>query len=160
MWALEAYGAATALQEMLTIKSDDVYGRAKAYESIIKREPIEGPKLPEGFNVLVKEFQGLGLKVDLLDHGNSTDAGEVIEKTSREIEKQRDDRLIYAQHGMQQDAVETMVDLDDEDDEIKDMLDDEGVEITDAEDLDEPDGLGEMDLDDEDDASLDLGEEL
>ena len=160
VWALEAYGAATALQEMLTIKSDDVYGRAKAYESIIKREPIEGPKLPEGFNVLVKEFQGLGLKVDLLDHGNSTDAGEVIEKTSREIEKQRDDRLIYAQHGMQQDAVETMVDLDDEDDEIKDMLDDEGVEITDAEDLDEPDGLGEMDLDDEDDASLDLGEEL
>ncbi len=160
VWALEAYGAATALQEMLTIKSDDVYGRAKAYESIIKREPIEGPKLPEGFNVLVKEFQGLGLKVDLLDHGNSTDAGEVIEKTSREIEKQRDDRLIYAQHGMQQDAVKTMVDLDDEDDEIKDMLDDEGVEITDAEDLDEPDGLGEMDLDDEDDASLDLGEEL
>ena len=44
VWALEAYGAATALQEMLTIKSDDVYGRAKAYESIIKREPIEGPK--------------------------------------------------------------------------------------------------------------------
>ena len=156
VWALEAYGAATALQEMLTIKSDDVYGRAKAYESIIKREPIEGPKLPEGFNVLVKEFQGLGLKVDLLDHGNSTDAGEVIERTSREIEKERDDRLIYAQHGMQQDAVETMVDLDDDDEEVKDLLDDEGVEITDAEDIDGPE---EMDLD-EDDASLDLGEEL
>ena len=55
VWALEAYGAATILQEMLTIKSDDVYGRAKAYEAIIKHEPIEGPKLPEGFNVLVKE---------------------------------------------------------------------------------------------------------
>ncbi len=160
VWALEAYGAATALQEMLTIKSDDVYGRAKAYESIIKREPIEGPKLPEGFNVLVKEFQGLGLKVDLLDHGNSTDAGEVIEKTSREIEKERDDRLIYAQHGMQQDAVETMVDLD-EDDEVKEMIDDEGVEITDAEEFDESDDLdlGEME-DPEDSASLDLGEEL
>ncbi len=52
----------------------------KAYESIIKREPIEGPKLPEGFNVLVKEFQGLGLKVDLLDHGESADASDVIEK--------------------------------------------------------------------------------
>ncbi len=94
VWALEAYGAATALQEMLTIKSDDVYGRAKAYESIIKREPIEGPKLPEGFNVLVKEFQGLALKVDLLDHGNSTDAGEVIEKTTREIEHAHDDRFM------------------------------------------------------------------
>ncbi len=67
VWALEAYGAATTLQEMLTIKSDDVYGRAKAYESIIKDEAIVGPKLPESFNVLVKELQGLGLRVDLLD---------------------------------------------------------------------------------------------
>ena len=64
VWALDAYGAATTLQEMLTIKSDDVYGRAKAYESIIKDEPIVGPKLPESFNVLVKELQGLGLRVD------------------------------------------------------------------------------------------------
>ena len=95
MWALEAYGAATILQEMLTIKSDDVYGRAKAYEAIIKRTPIEGPKLPEGFNVLVKEFQGLGLKVDLLDHGHSEDASDVIEETSRKIEKENDDRVIY-----------------------------------------------------------------
>jgi len=67
VWALEAYGAAATLQEMLTIKSDDVYGRAKAYESIIKDEPIVGPKLPESFNVLVKELQGLGLRVDLMD---------------------------------------------------------------------------------------------
>ncbi len=143
VWALEAYGAATALQEMLTIKSDDVYGRAKAYESIIKREPIEGPKLPEGFNVLVKEFQGLGLKVDLLDHGESTDASEVIEKTSREIEKEHDDRLIYAQHG-HHNLEDTVVDLDDDDEEVKEMIDDEGVEITEA----------------EDDTDLDLGEEL
>ncbi len=159
VWALEAYGAATALQEMLTIKSDDVYGRAKAYESIIKREPIEGPKLPEGFNVLVKEFQGLGLKVDLLDHGNSTDAGEVIEKTSRAIEKERDDRLIYAQHGAAQEETDTIVDLDD-DEETKEMLDDEGVEITETDDLSEPsdDELMEEDLDS--DGSLDLGEEL
>ena len=67
VWALEAYGAAATLQEMLTIKSDDVYGRAKAYESIIKDEPIVGPKLPESFNVLVKELQGLGLRVDLME---------------------------------------------------------------------------------------------
>ncbi len=75
VWALEAYGAATTLQEMLTIKSDDVYGRAKAYESIIKDEAIVGPKLPESFNVLVKELQGLGLRVDLLDE---SDEGEVV----------------------------------------------------------------------------------
>ncbi len=150
VWALEAYGAATALQEMLTIKSDDVYGRAKAYESIIKREPIEGPKLPEGFNVLVKEFQGLGLKVDLLDHGESTDASEVIERTSREIEKEHDDRLIYARH-QSAEAAETVVDLD-EDEEVKEMLDDEGVEITEAE-----DGLAETD--DFGEGATDLGEE-
>jgi len=77
VWALEAYGAAATLQEMLTIKSDDVYGRAKAYESIIKNEPIVGPKLPESFNVLVKELQGLGLRVDLLDE--SADEVEVVD---------------------------------------------------------------------------------
>ncbi len=78
VWALEAYGAATTLQEMLTIKSDDVYGRAKAYEAIIKDEQIVGPKLPESFNVLVKELQGLGLRVDLLDESEAVDAEEVI----------------------------------------------------------------------------------
>ena len=78
VWALEAYGAAATLQEMLTIKSDDVYGRAKAYESIIKDEPIVGPKLPESFNVLVKELQGLGLRVDLVDDGATVDAEQMI----------------------------------------------------------------------------------
>ena len=83
VWALEAYGAATTLQEMLTIKSDDVYGRAKAYEAIIKNEPITGPKIPESFNVLVKELQGLGLRVDLVDE--SEDAivvGDIEAETS------------------------------------------------------------------------------
>ena len=78
VWALEAYGAANTLQEMLTIKSDDVYGRAKAYESIIKGTEIQGPKVPESFNVLVKELQGLGLKVDLLAEGEVVDAEKVL----------------------------------------------------------------------------------
>jgi DNA-directed RNA polymerase subunit beta len=78
VWALEAYGAASTLQEMLTIKSDDVYGRAKAYESIIKNEPIMGPKIPESFNVLVKELQGLGLRVDLVEDESVVDAENVI----------------------------------------------------------------------------------
>jgi DNA-directed RNA polymerase subunit beta len=74
VWALEAYGAASILQEMLTIKSDDVYGRSKAYESIIKKTEIVGPKVPESFNVLVKELQGLGLKVDLIKSDTAIDA--------------------------------------------------------------------------------------
>lgn len=81
VWALEAYGAATTLQEMLTIKSDDVYGRAKAYESIIKNEPITGPKVPESFNVLVKELQGLCLRVDLIEGSLEMDAEEILDST-------------------------------------------------------------------------------
>ena len=139
VWTLEAYGAASTLQEMLTIKSDDVYGRAKAYESIIKNEPIEGPKLPEGFNVLVKELQGLGLKVDLLDNGVARDADRVIEKTTEEVERQRDDSVIYAQH--EEEHVEEEVSEDSEA-EIEDDFDDEGnVDIG------------------EDDASLDIDDE-
>ena len=141
VWALEAYGAATTLQEMLTIKSDDVYGRAKAYEAIIKHEPIEGPKLPEGFNVLVKELQGLGLKVDLLDHGEASDAGDVIEKTSKEIEKSKDDQSIYDQH--KKETEPQILDLDDE--EAEAMMAEEGIEITEG---------------DEDDGAIDLGEEF
>ena len=79
VWALEAYGAANTLQEMLTIKSDDVFGRSKAYESIVKQEPIVGPRIPESFNVLVKEMQGLGLEVDLLKKETVVDADDVLE---------------------------------------------------------------------------------
>jgi DNA-directed RNA polymerase subunit beta len=87
VWALEAYGAAYTLQEMLTIKSDDVYGRAKAYESIIKGTQIQGPKVPESFNVLVKELQGLGLKVDLMADNQIVDAEEVLAKNIKEEAK-------------------------------------------------------------------------
>src|ERR1035437_6388180 len=78
VWALEAYGAANSLQEMLTIKSDDVYGRSKAYESIIKRTEIVGPKVPESFNVLVKELQGLSLKIDLVSSNKLIDAEAIL----------------------------------------------------------------------------------
>lgn len=66
VWALEGYGAAHTLQEMLTIKSDDVVGRAKTYESIVKGEPIKKPNVPESFRVLVKELQSLCLNVELI----------------------------------------------------------------------------------------------
>ncbi len=73
VWALEAYGAAYTLQEMLTIKSDDTRGRTAAYESIVKGEPIEEPNLPASFRVLVKELQSLGLAVEA-----DMDSGEVV----------------------------------------------------------------------------------
>ncbi|NUM25962.1 MAG: DNA-directed RNA polymerase subunit beta [Candidatus Buchananbacteria bacterium] len=66
VWALEAYGAAHTLQEILTIKSDDVAGRSKAYESIIKGEPIKRLNIPESFNVLLRELNGLGLNIELV----------------------------------------------------------------------------------------------
>ena len=65
VWALEGYGAAHTLQEMLTIKSDDVVGRSASYESIIRKQPIKSPNLPASFNVLVAELKALGLGVDL-----------------------------------------------------------------------------------------------
>lgn len=71
VWALEAYGAAYMLQEILTIKSDDVSGRSKAYESIIKGEPIRTINIPESFHVLTKELKGLALDVELLKGSNS-----------------------------------------------------------------------------------------
>ena len=65
VWALEAYGAANILQEILTVKSDDVYGRTKMYESIVKGRFPEDPGMPESFNVLMKELQGLGIEVKI-----------------------------------------------------------------------------------------------
>jgi DNA-directed RNA polymerase subunit beta len=71
VWALEAYGASHTLQEMLTVKSDDVVGRVKTYEAIVKGEPILEPGIPESFKVLVKELQSLGLAVEVLNEDES-----------------------------------------------------------------------------------------
>jgi DNA-directed RNA polymerase subunit beta len=71
VWALEAYGAAYTLQEILTVKSDDVVGRVKTYEAIIKGENIPEPGIPESFKVLLKELQALALDVRLLDEDGS-----------------------------------------------------------------------------------------
>ena len=65
VWALEAFGAAHVLQEVLTIKSDDVTGRSKTYEAIVKGDPMPNPGIPESLNVLLHELRGLGLKVTL-----------------------------------------------------------------------------------------------
>ena len=122
VWALEAYGAAATLQEMLTIKSDDVYGRAKAYESIIKDEPIVGPKLPESFNVLVKELQGLGLRVDLVDDEAAVDAEHVIASSGPE------DKTVAADD----EEEETYLDESDDIGEI-----DDGMSVQDIDEIEE-----------------------
>jgi DNA-directed RNA polymerase subunit beta len=67
VWALEAYGAAYSLQEMLTVKSDDVAGRTRMYEAIVKGENVLEPGLPESFNVMIRELQSLALNVELLE---------------------------------------------------------------------------------------------
>ncbi|MCR5829284.1 MAG: DNA-directed RNA polymerase subunit beta, partial [Lachnospiraceae bacterium] len=79
-WALEAYGAAHVLQEILTVKSDDVTGRVKTYEAIIKGENISEPGIPESFKVLLKELQSLALDVTVLDeNGNEVKLAESVD---------------------------------------------------------------------------------
>lgn len=76
VWALEAYGAAYSLQEFLTVKSDDVAGRTRMYEAIVKGENVLEPGLPESFNVMCKELMSLGLDVELQEKEVATDAVE------------------------------------------------------------------------------------
>ena len=97
VWALEAYGAAYTLQEILTVKSDDVTGRVKTYEAIVKGSNIPTPGVPESFKVMVKELQALCLDVRVLD-----EQGNEIEL--RDEDEDDDDEIVYAS-----DANETVV---------------------------------------------------
>ncbi|HRJ06332.1 MAG TPA: DNA-directed RNA polymerase subunit beta [Candidatus Saccharibacteria bacterium] len=133
VWALEAYGAATTLQEMLTIKSDDVYGRAKAYEAIIKDEQIVGPKLPESFNVLVKELQGLGLRVDLLDE--SDEGTDIIDAEEVIAEAGPDDKSVPADPILPSDGDDSDETVFDEADDID--LEEDGLNIETAEEFED-----------------------
>lgn len=162
VWALEAYGAAHTLQEMLTIKSDDVYGRAKAYESIIKNEPIKKPRTPESFNVLVKELQGLGLNVELINESQFPDESkdefyttdeeteidaEVVADLEVNTGETRDELHISTTIESEDDnfsdnpdeSLDDEVDfLDDEEfEEVKDILEEEGPSDEELIDLDE-----------------------
>jgi DNA-directed RNA polymerase subunit beta len=97
VWALEAYGAAYTLQEMLTVKSDDVQGRVKTYEAIVKGDQIEEPSIPASFRVLVKELQSLGLAVEAV-----TDTGELI-KFGKDEERARPPKLATGLLGLGED---------------------------------------------------------
>jgi DNA-directed RNA polymerase subunit beta len=99
VWALEAYGAAYTLQEMLTVKSDDVTGRVNTYEAIVKGEPIEEPSIPASFRVLVKELQSLGLSVEAVNEG-----GEVV-KFGKDEEKVHPPKLETGLLGLGEDLM-------------------------------------------------------
>jgi DNA-directed RNA polymerase subunit beta len=100
VWALEAYGAAYTLQEMLTVKSDDVTGRVNTYEAIVKGEPIEEPSIPASFRVLVKELQSLGLAVEAVNEG-----GDVV-KFGKDEEKIHPPKLETGLLGLGEDLLE------------------------------------------------------
>ena len=89
VWALEAYGAAHVLQEILTYKSDDVLGRVKVYESIVKGTALPSPGLPESFRVLIKEFQALGLDISVINNDD-----EIIDMRQLESDEEDDDIVI------------------------------------------------------------------
>lgn len=134
VWALEAYGAASTLQEMLTIKSDDVKGRARAYEAIIKGNRIEGPDIPEGFKVLVKELQGLGLKVDLLDNDELRDAEALVTEAG-------DGGKVEADREVAESLAETM---DEPIDEAPELDDEDNLGFVASDDEAEPDNISEL----------------
>ena len=133
VWALEAYGASYTLQEILTVKSDDVVGRVKTYEAIIKGDNIPEPGIPESFKVLLKELQSLGLDVKVLKDDNTevhlletvdygdTDLRSVIEGDSRHHREEES----FGKHGYtkQEFEGEELVDVEEEDEGEEDFLD-------------------------------------
>ena len=137
VWALEAYSAAHNLQEILTVKSDDVIGRVKTYESIVKGESVSSPGLPESFRVLLKELQSLGLSIELiqndtgemgitdldgdLDMQNGDSMPDIsLVKDSDEIEVDRELQSLLENTEIADDEVETEINLDDStDDEVE-----------------------------------------
>ena len=122
VWALEAYGAAYTLQEILTVKSDDVVGRVKTYESIVKGQNIPTPGIPESFKVLIKELESLALDVKVLDEDNN----EIDLKQEFE-----DDDIPVADNSETLEEDEVMTSMDgfvlDEDSEEGNMFDEKSI---------------------------------
>lgn len=129
VWALYAYGAAHVLQEMITIKSDDVVGRVKVYEALVKGNPIPKSGIPESFRVLIKEFQALGLDITVLnEEGNYVELKDLEEQdkdgflTTAEFEKSIEGGLIEPE-------IETLDEPEeDEEDDFNEEFDDEDIE--------------------------------
>ena len=146
VWALEAYGAAYTLQEILTVKSDDVVGRVKTYEAIIKGDNIPEPGIPESFKVLLKELQSLGLDVKVLDEDrNEVELIETSEYGNTDINaiigNDKDfafeDNESFAQHGF------TKQEFDAENEELVNVEEEEEPEVDDSEIYDDSEVLDE-----------------
>ncbi|MBE5963318.1 MAG: DNA-directed RNA polymerase subunit beta [Lachnospira sp.] len=139
VWALEAYGAAYTLQEILTVKSDDVVGRVKTYEAIIKGDNIPEPGIPESFKVLLKELQSLALDVKVLREDNTeVEIMETVDYTDSDVKPMLDDnKLAYdeplASYGFQKQEFENDELVSAEDDEFDDFEDDEFDDFDDDE---------------------------
>jgi DNA-directed RNA polymerase subunit beta len=152
VWALEAYGAAYTLQELLTVKSDDVVGRVKTYEAIVKGENIPEPGVPESFKVLIKELQSLGLDVKVLSEAeNEVDIGDMdddIGEAAKELE---------IDIGRSDIGADVSDDLDDDIEDFDEDLDaeDNGYELDEETDDSSSETLESIYLDDEDDDSED-----
>ena len=153
VWALEAYGAAYTLQEMLTVKSDDTVGRVKTYEAIVKGENVPEPGVPEGFKVLVKELQALGLDIRLLSPDNQE--LELKENIDDGIDFNIDDKKVGdnvldtndLNNGYEEEAVEA--DEEDEDNEtLFEELSDDEIKLGD---IDEDNLLSDEDIIDDED---------
>jgi DNA-directed RNA polymerase subunit beta len=140
VWALEAYGAAYTLQEILTVKSDDTVGRVKAYEAIVKGENIPEPGVPESFKVLVKELQALGLDIKLFTENNEElELKENIED-GIEYDETAEGRALTEEDVLIHDDLEDGYSEEDED-----MLDDESDELFD-DDLEDDESIYDNDL--------------
>ena len=134
VWALYAYGAAHILQEVLTIKSDDVLGRVKVYEQLVKGKPVDQAGVPESFRVLIKEFQALGLDISVLTKDGFKDVKELEKEESDEDTPVTIDEIDTSKEEIVEEPQED--DFDDEDDEFEDeydSLDDLGYDESDME---------------------------
>ncbi len=121
VWALEAYGAAHVLQEMLTIKSDDMVGRNQCYEAILKNKPIPKPNMPESFRVLVKELQALAIDVTLVDEDNKIiDMSAITSDSVKEERRIKHDILDYKVKEAHDESADAFIESDDEaEDDVK-----------------------------------------
>ncbi len=151
VWALEAYGAAYTLQEILTVKSDDVVGRVKTYEAIVKGENIPEPGIPESFKVLVKELQSLGLDVKLYSDNDEElelkeHVDEGIELTEEQGRQMMEQELLDEENLTEVSEDDLDSDLDDEDVNISDLETDELFDtLLGEDDLDPNSILGDVD---------------
>ena len=134
VWALEAYGASHVLQEILTYKSDDVVGRVKVYEALVKGQPLPKPGIPEAFRVLIKEFQALGLDISVINNEDETVSFDELEKNADKDEDPIAEEVINKEEVFKDFDDEEDDDFDEEtDDEFDDDFGEDELEDTDME---------------------------